>query len=135
MVGYKYKDSMIPETIETATLNDTCDLRVGACTAQFPSGGEIRFSINPIDIHVLKPLTLQVKTKDLTASSAYVNLVGIGMDMGSTHSTLVKKNMSNFKGDLILPMCSERKMYWEARVFLQTNKGLVVAPFRFYTIR
>jgi hypothetical protein len=135
VAGYKYKDAIKPNATETAALDASCDLRQGACTSQLASGGKISFSIDPHDIQILKPLTLQVKTEGMTVTSASVDFVGIGMDMGFNRSKLTSVDQMNFKGDGMLPICSENKMHWEARVQLQTDKGSVIAPFRFHTER
>ncbi len=135
VVGYKYKDVIKPNATETTALDESCDLRQGACTSQLASGGQISFSINPHNIQILKPLALQVKTKGVTVTSASVDFVGIGMDMGFNRSKLTSEDQMNFKGDGMLPICSKNKMHWEARVQLQTDKGLVIVPFRFHTER
>ena len=139
VAGYKYKDlietNTIKKAIETAAVDESCDLRQGDCTTHLSSSAKVSLSIIPRDIQILKPFTLLVKTDGVIASSARVDFVGIGMDMGFNRSTLTSDDKINFKGSGVLPICSQSKMHWEARVQLETDKGFIIAPFRFFTLR
>ncbi len=135
VVGYKFKDYNKPKSLETIAVDKACDLRVGACISNLPSGGKISFSINPSDIPLLKPLTLRVNTEGINISDVDVDFIGIGMEMGFNRAKLTRENNNNFKGSAMLPICSKNKMNWEARVLLQTDKGMVEAPFRFHTLK
>ncbi len=135
VASYKLKDILRPNISVTAALDDSCDLRKGTCTSKLPSGGRVSFTITPHDIQILKPLALKVKIKDVDVSSVEVDFVGVGMEMGFNRSKLRKVEKNAFIGKGLLPVCSNTRMDWEARVLLQTGDGMVVAPFRFYTIK
>ncbi len=134
VVGYKIKDSLSPAITTTATLDTSCDLRQGACLLKLPNGGQVSLSITPNNIPVLQPLELNVMINNIKASSIEVDFVGINMDMGYNRSKLKKIDEQHFKGNVIIPACVS-KMEWEARVLLQTDKGVSMAPFRFYTTK
>jgi len=136
VVSYKLKDILKPEVSATAALDDSCDLRAGACISALPSGGKVSLSINPNDIPILRPLTLQVKIEGVEVSNVEVDFVGIGMEMGYNRSKLEadqETKLTQFTGKAILPVCVRSKMEWEARVLLKTDRGLLMAPFRFFT--
>jgi hypothetical protein len=57
------------------------------------------------------------------------------MDMGYNRSKLDKVDAAHFKGKAIIPVCVRSKMEWEARVLLYTDHGLIMAPFRFFTMK
>ena len=93
------------------------------------------FSINPHDIPLLKPLQLTVEMEGVHAIKVEVDFIGIGMDMGYNRSNLDRIDKSHFSGESILPVCAHSKMDWEARVLLYTEKGMIMVPFRFFTLK
>jgi len=133
VASYTLKDILQPDVTEAAALDESCDLRKGACTSKLPHGGTASFSITPIQL--LKPLTLHVKTNNVDVSSVQVEFVGIDMEMGFNRSKLIKEGENSFKGLGVLSVCVRDRMDWEARIFLETNRGVIVVPFRFYTLK
>ena len=134
-IGYKFKDILSPKVSTTAALNTSCDLREGPCSSKFPNGDKVTLSINPNDIRVMRPLALNVEIDGVEATEVEVDFIGLGMEMGYNRPKLEKINNNTFKGDTIIPVCVRSKMEWEARVLLQTDNGLIMAPFRFYTLK
>ena len=135
VVSYKLNDFLKPSVTASAILDESCDLRKGACTSDLPTGGKITFSINPNDIPILRPLQLKVEVKDMEASKVEVDFIGIGMEMGYNRPKLKSLDKTHFSGRAILPVCVRTKMDWEARILLHTEKGLIMAPFRFFTLK
>ncbi|MEE9327271.1 MAG: hypothetical protein V3U71_08230 [Cocleimonas sp.] len=133
--AYKFKDILNPVVSATAVLDDACDLRKGACTSTLSSGGTITFSISPNNIPILRPLKLEVKVDGIEVSKTEVDFIGIGMEMGYNRSKLESKAKTLFAGSAILPVCIHTKMDWEARVLLHTDDGLIMVPFRFFTLK
>ena len=134
VVVYKIKGSLSPALTATAILDESCDLRQGKCLSKLPNGGQVSLSITPSHIPVLQPLELEVTINGIKVSVINVDFVGVDMDMGYNRSKLSKIDEQHFKGKAVIPACVHSKMEWEARVLLQTDKGLTMAPFRFYTI-
>jgi len=134
-VSYKLKDMLKPGIAAKAELDESCDLRKGACHANLPGGGKVTFSITPNTIPILRPLQLNVKVEGVEVSKAEVDFTGIGMDMGYNRPKLEAVSKDQFLGKAILPVCVRSRMDWEAKVLLQTDHGLIMAPFRFYTVK
>ncbi len=135
VASYKLKDILRPNISVTAELDASCDLRKGSCTSELPNGGKVSFTISPNDIQILKPLTLKLETEGVEVSNVEVDFVGVGMEMGYNRSKLTEVGKKKFIGKGLLPICVSTRMDWEARVLLQTDGGMVVVPFRFYTIK
>jgi hypothetical protein len=133
--SYFYKRYLVSNFIAEASLQEPCDLRQAVCTNVFPNGETVIFSINPKNIPILKPLTLNVEIKGIAASSVKIDFVGLNMDMGFNRSELKLNTSNNYSGKFTIPICVNTRMEWEAQVKLETNKGVMMAPFRFYTIR
>ena len=134
-ISYKLKDMLRPTIAANAELDESCDLRKGPCTSKLPDGGTVTFSISPNDIPILRPLKLDVKIDGVEVSKAEVDFIGIGMEMGYNRPQLEPITKKQFMGKAILPVCVRSKMDWEARVLLQTDDGLIMAPFRFHTLK
>jgi len=134
-VSYKLKDFLKPSVMASAVLDESCDLRRGTCTSDLPTGGKITFSIDPNDIPILRPLQLKVEMEGVEVSKVEVDFIGIGMEMGYNRPTLKSVDKTHFSGRAILPVCVRSKMDWEARILLHTEKGLIMAPFRFFTLK
>lgn len=112
-----------------------CDLRKGSCSAALIGGGGIEFAIEPRSIPVMKPLRVSVEVSDLDVNSVEIDFVGIGMEMGYNRTRLEKSAAGYFEGSAILPVCVLQRMPWEARLLLESDRGTIMAPFRFYTER
>lgn len=132
-VSYKLKDMLKPGIAAKAELDDSCDLRKGSCISSLPGGGTVTFSIAPKTIPILRPLKLDVKVEGVDVSRVEVDFTGIGMDMGYNRPELKPVTRDEFMGKAILPVCVRSRMDWEAKVLLQTPRGLISAPFHFYT--
>lgn len=110
-----------------------CDLRAGACRQVVP-GGSVTLSIAPADIPLMKPLSLVVATEGLMVDRVTVDIRGLNMEMGLNRTPLGRVNEHRWQGETILPICSQRRMQWEAAVQLSAQQRIEV-PFRFQTTR
>lgn len=135
VASYKLKDMLKPSVVAAAELDESCDLRTSSCTSKLPGGGSVTFSIEPKDIPILRPLKIDVKVEGVNVSDTEIDFTGIGMDMGYNRPKLTAITKTQFKGKAILPVCVRSKMDWEAKVLLQTERGLIMAPFRFFTLK
>lgn len=136
VAGYKFKTTMLKNIAETAEIDRSCDLKQGGCQSDLPKGGKVSLSITPKDIPILRPLKLEVIVEGVDATAVAVDFVGIDMDMGYNRSKLKSVSDSSlFTGKAVIPVCVRSKMEWEARVLLQTKRGLIMVPFRFFTLK
>ncbi len=124
-----------PPVAETAALDAHCDLNQSACTVALPKGGQLTFAIQPRPVPVARPLKLSVTLKGRQANTVEVDFVGLNMNMGFNRPRLERRQEGVFAGPGELAVCTRRKMDWEARVLLHTDDGIVMAPFRFSTLR
>ena len=132
-VANHFKQILMPPVTIQVAIDTQCDLRKSACRSILPEGGEVIFEITPKTLPVLKPLSLNLRTKGFEASEVQVNLVGVNMDMGINLTTLTKNTSNTFIGTTQIPACMHDKMLWEAQVILQTPSAKINVPFRFYT--
>ncbi|MES9900920.1 MAG: hypothetical protein ABW148_18135 [Sedimenticola sp.] len=132
---YKVQPLLNPKIVSLAALDGECDLRAGPCSSELPGGGRITFGIEPLTLPLLKPLQLQVNVEGVDAESVEVDFIGIGMEMGFNRPALSASTAGRFSGEGILPVCVRDAMEWEARVLVQSDRGLVAAPFRFIAVK
>ena len=71
----------------------------------------------------------------VAVSNVEVDLTGMDMDMGYNRPKLKAQGNNQFLGKAIIPVCVRAKMDWEAKVLLQTDRGLIMAPFQFHTLK
>lgn len=110
-----------------------CDLRAGPCALQL-DGGSVTLAITPSQIPLMQPLRLSVVITGLPAREIGVEIRGLNMDMGLNRTQLTPVADGRWEGETILPLCSQRRMEWEAAVLLRADRRLEV-PFRFHTER
>jgi hypothetical protein len=110
-----------------------CDLRAGPCT-QVIDAGRVSFAISPAAIPLMKTLTLRVETEGFEPTDVAVDIRGLNMDMGLNRTVLQKDEKVAWEGETILPVCSQRRMEWEAAVQLGGHERVEI-PFPFATYR
>lgn len=110
-----------------------CDLAVGPCR-QALDGGVVSLSITPGPIPLMQPLTLEVGLVDVEVTAVVVEIRGLNMDMGLNRVRLQQQAPGVWSGETILPICSQRRMEWEAAVRLDAGPGVEI-PFPFSTTR
>ena len=112
---------------------EDCDLRAGACRRAV-AGGWVSLSITPRTIPLMQPLHLSVEIDGLVAHAVQVEIRGLNMDMGLNRTLLQGIQDGRWEGETILPICSQRRMQWEAAVRLDGD-GRFEVPFVFDTRR
>jgi hypothetical protein len=119
------------DAVETGVVDSTCDVHNATCEARFNNGGSLLFSMNPRPIKPLTQLELQVQLSNMNAQQVLVDFQGIGIDMGFYRPELKSNNDSLFSGQASLSVCTLDKMLWQATVIVKSEKGVMIAPFRF----
>ncbi len=112
-----------------------CDLRSGPCGAVLPDGRRLELAVRPRSLPLMEPLTLTVTVPGPLAAEPAVTVTGVNMDMGVQRADLEPAGEGVYQGQVVLPICSSRRMEWQARVGLATAAGPVAVPFRFETRR
>lgn len=115
------------------TLSPDCDLRAGPCRHAM-GDGVVTLAIAPRSIPLMQPLRLEVDVEGLEVVEALVEVRGLNMDMGLNRTRLQRDADGRWIGETILPVCSRRKMKWEAAVRL-IGRDRVEIPFHFWTER
>jgi hypothetical protein len=118
-----------------AVVDPSCDLRAGPCTSTLPGGASVTFSIEPRSIPVVRPLQFEVDLQGLEAKGVQIDFSGVDMNMGFNRPTLQEQAPGHYTGEGRLPVCVRDAMEWEARVLIETDDGLVSAPYRFITVK
>ncbi len=140
--GNRFQRQLVtPEVIETAIAQAGCDLQQTPCTVPFEDGNSVTLDILPKPIPLLSELQLNVTLSDPAmhvdpnTTGIKASFVGINMEMGFNWTTLHAQNKQRYQGKAILPICTEKRMQWEARILIDTPKGVKTAVFPFYTLK
>ena len=82
----------------------------------------------------MKPLRITADVEGLAVQNVHVEIRGLNMDMGLNRTRLEETAQGHWEGETILPVCSQRRMEWEAAVRLDADRRVEV-PFVFHTVR
>ncbi len=117
------------------TLAKNCDLQHSACQAQDNAGHAVSLQLTPNPIPLMKPITVTLQTQGITAVQVSMQVVGTNMDMGFQPVTFqpMTGTENAWQGQLILPICTNTQMQWQARVRVQDEQGAWTAHFPFIT--
>ncbi len=110
-----------------------CFLHDGPCE-QPVAGTPVRLAISPNSIPLMQTLTLEFDAGVLAPTGVAVDIRGLNMDMGLNRTVLARSEDGRWRGETILPVCSQRRMEWEAAVQIETDQRFEV-PFLFSTVR
>ena len=135
IIGYQFQAAILsPQGIARAVTPDNCNLHQSDCTAVFPDGRKATLSLTPKNLPLLKPIQVEVRLDGFKAKELQFNIIGLNMDMGVNRNTLTSNDQQSFTGNMILPVCSNQRMAWEAQaVITDADDKVVIAPFPFYT--
>lgn len=134
-IGYKLKELVRPAYIAQASLDQSCDLRKTTCKLTLTDGSSVSLLISPNHIPLLERLQVNIEVEGISASKVEIDFTGIGINMGYNRPELKAITQTKFIGDAFLPVCTLAEMDWNAKVLLHTEKGLIMAPFKFHTTR
>ena len=112
---------------------DGCELAQGVCSQPIASTA-VTLRITPAEIPLMQTLRLAVDTGTLDAAGVAVAIRGLNMDMGLNRTVLDRREDGLWHGETILPICSQRRMEWEAAVQMDADVPIEL-PFLFVTTR
>ncbi len=137
VLGYKAWPLLFPKPEAQVAWDPACDLRAGPCESALPGDGWVSLEISPSSIPTVQPLQLQVRVQGPVpaVSRVAVDFTGVDMNMGFNRAELQPQGEGVFAGKGMLPVCVRERMQWQARVLMETERGLVSADYRFWTAR
>ena len=103
-----------------------CEIQAGRCRQPVP-GGSVRLAIDPPEIPIMQTLDLRVEVEGLEPRAVAVEIHGLNMDMGLNRTLLQPAGAGVWSGQTILPICTLRRMGWEAVVRLENGEAVEVA--------
>jgi hypothetical protein len=135
VAGYKYRQMTLDNLVATASLDASCMLNTGQCSASLPDGRTASFAITPQPIVATTPLQLSLQLEGIEARGVEVHFRGETMNMGLNQFILTPQGEGRFGAEAILPVCVRNSMVWIADVLVATPQGRLAFPFRFESVR
>lgn len=114
---------------------DRCDPGQQACDVDLPDGGRVSLSITPRPIPLMQPLQVNVRVEGSKLLPMRLDITGLNMEMGLNRTVLVGPSDGSWQGETILPICSQRRMHWQAALLLGEGGQRVRLLLRFHTLR
>ena len=130
---YKIELAKKNNVIARVAADKSCDLQKTACKLKLPNGGAVTLDIQPRPIPLVQTLNIKVNTDVIKAEAVTVDFKGTTMNMGPNNVKLSASNPDLYSGKGMLPVCIRNSMEWQADVYIQTDEGIVIAPFIFVT--
>jgi len=130
---YKTELTRKNNLIVRAEPDKSCDLQKSACSLTIPDGGTVLLDIEPRPIPLVQGLKIKVQTSSIDAEKIAIKFNGTSMNMGPNNITLLARGSGVFTGQGMLPVCIRNSMEWQADVYVQTDEGIIIAPFIFVT--
>lgn len=124
---------LIDPAISVQAATGDCDLQAGACRVDLGGGASLALELAPRPIKPLVPIQVLARIQGLQPDSVALDLVGLDMYMGFNRPTLAHSQGGDYAGRLVLPVCSNRRMRWQARLLIEHQGRLISAPFEFST--
>jgi hypothetical protein len=124
--------------LERAAAVTDCALEKGPCSAALPGGGRVTLEISPRPIPLMTPVTVTARVTGSALAPQEVRVTGRNMDMGLQRVRFGATAGAEASGTLVLPVCSERRMLWEALLVLDRPGAVdppLGVPFHFATTR
>lgn len=125
---------LFPDGVEIAG-DGSCDLAQGPCTASLPDGGQVRLAIMPSPIPLMKPLSVKVVLSGSELIPESLDITGLNMNMGLNRTPLLSGDDGAWHGETILPICSQRRMHWQATLVLHGAAERYRLSYAFHTLR
>lgn len=118
---------------------ENCLVDRDTCVARNAQGHEIRLTMSPKPIPVMKDIQTQVEVSGIKVDPKQpikVIVSGLNMYMGFQRADLHHGNKKNYQGVLVLPVCTVDVMNWQIRVLVPAQDGRVfTAEFLFNTYK
>ncbi|PID34386.1 MAG: hypothetical protein CR976_00530 [Thiotrichales bacterium] len=127
-------------TANLLTVQDGCDLSSSSCLAGDRLGHEVSVSLSPRPVPLLEDVAINVTVKGMDSLRvAQMSITGLNMYMGMQIIPLTLNDVGNaseqkLTGILQLPVCTSRKMEWEATLVMQTEADMYRAVYSFTTV-
>jgi len=112
-----------------------CDLAAQPCDRTLGDGTVVRLSIEPRPIELMKALKVEAKIEGNGWTPLRLDITGLNMEMGLNRTSLNPDGRERWQGETILPICSQRRMHWQAALLLQGPEGRAQLLYEFYTHR
>ncbi|WP_006786345.1 hypothetical protein [Thiorhodospira sibirica] len=114
----------------------TCDLHQSECRAPLHTGEAFAvLSITPRPIKTMTRQEISVQLEGISLSALLIDFSGVEMFMGLNQTRLQADADGVLRGSIILPACMSAQMTWQVKLFSDTDKALLTAPFFFKTGR
>jgi len=112
-----------------------CDLAAQSCEGILGDGSVVQLAVQPRPIELMKPLKVEVQVEGTGWTPLRLDITGLNMEMGLNRTSLNPDGRGRWRGETILPICSQRRMHWQAALLLQGPEGAVQLLYEFHTQR
>ncbi len=131
--GARYWQSS--RAVEILNSGAACDLGQAACVHVLPDGGRLLVDVAPRPVPLMQTVHFVVTVRDSAVQPDYIELTGLNMEMGINRVSLKPGTDGSWRGETIIPICSQTRMHWRAALVLRSGGRLIGLDDEFHTSR
>lgn len=115
-------------------IQSSCDPGQQDCASRLPDGGELHLGITPRPVQLMQQMQINLSIKDSEFQPSHLDITGINMPMG-LNRVVFEGQKESWRGETILPICSQRQMLWQTQLVLKQGDELYRLNYQFKTNR
>ncbi|RMG34365.1 MAG: hypothetical protein D6720_09565 [Gammaproteobacteria bacterium] len=112
-----------------------CDLSEEGCIHELPDGGTMVLELRPRPIPLMTSVDVEVRVTGSETVPLRLDITGLNMRMAPNVVTFSSVAKGVWRGETIFPVCSQRRMHWQAALTLRNGRQLWLVKDEFYTTR
>lgn len=120
---------------EAAPVGGGCDLSQGPCSHPLPDGGSVRMELLPRPVPLMAPVQVRVSVVGSDVVPQRLDITGLNMRMAPNLVSFQPLADGVWRGETIFPVCSQRRMHWQAALTLRARASAWLVKDAFYTVR
>ena len=115
---------------------DDCLLDQSVCEAELSNGTRLTLEITPRPVPLMQTLQFKLNSAERRdMRPLQIDITGLNMEMGLNRATFNVQDEGVWFAETLLPICSQRRMHWQAAVLIENAQQYERVSFQFYTVR
>lgn len=121
--------------VEVLNPGAACDVGQKQCLHRLPDGGTVAIDLSPRPVPLMQPVRVRVSLTGSSLRPVFLEISGLNMEMGVNRVALKADGNGLWRGETIIPICSQRQMHWRAALVLQKGANSYRLDDEFHTVR
>lgn len=107
------------------------DVLLSPVRTTLPTGESVELELHAFVLTNMIPVEAYIRTENLEPENVNITLYGVHRNLGNWTPVVYAMDAQTFRAQTVLPSYDTKEIRWHADVWIQTPKGVLVAPFEF----